>query len=376
MRLSAIRSVFRCAPVQAGVALLLLLTAAWAQGETCGPSPEIRSQLDQIKVVVSGPSDFDRGLAPLRALRRQHPSDLWVNQRYQDAVQQYGIEGHLRKLTEEYQVLSMQHPDELIYSYLYARSLMGRNTSSAIQQMTEIIASHPDFAPAHASLAEIYSSTAFHDESREKAEKERLLALCPGYSLQQRPAGLPDPSPLVDQAERLLAQHGDPDRIAALALQGIRDDEWRLQRIRPFDWYSVEFKRQAQRELQAKYWRVWSLQVRSERLAGRPQKAAELLAIMDKRTASPRASSDPLYWDTLTTLVNLYREGSQKDLANQKLSLMQDFLAEHPDPTRSAQLEELRKSVECSNARVGTAALGCPAEQSSAVLIFLNRESE
>ena len=144
MRLSAIRSVFRCTLVQAGVACLLLLTAAWAQAETCGPSPEIRSQLDQIKVVVSGPSDFDRGLAPLRALRRQHPSDLWVNQRYQDAVQQYGIEGHLRKLTEEYQVLSMQHPDELIYSYLYARSLMGRNTPSAIQQMTEIIASHPE----------------------------------------------------------------------------------------------------------------------------------------------------------------------------------------------------------------------------------------
>ncbi len=343
MRLSAIRSVFRCAPVRAGVALLL--TAAWAQAETCGPSPEIRSQLDQIKVVVSGPSDFDRGLAPLSALRRQHPSDLWVNQRYQDAVQQYGIEGHLRKLTEEYQVLSMQHPDEVTYTYLYARSLMGRNTLSAIQQMTEIIASHPGFAPAHVSLAEIYSSTAFHHESREKAERERLLALCPGYSLQQRPAGLPDPSPLVDQAERLLAQQGDPDRIGTLALQGIREDEWRLQRIRPFDWYSVEFKRQAQRELQAKYWRVWSLQVRSERLAGRPQKAAELLALMDKRTASPRASSDPLYWDILTTLVNLYREGIQKDLANQKLNLMQDFLAEHPDPTRSAQLEELRKSV-------------------------------
>ena len=38
----------------------------------------------------------------------------------------------------------MQHPDEVTYSYLYARSLMGRNTSSAIQQMTEIIADHPD----------------------------------------------------------------------------------------------------------------------------------------------------------------------------------------------------------------------------------------
>jgi len=346
VRLSAIRSVFRCTSIQAGVAFLLLLIPAWAQREACGPSSEISSRLDQVKVVVSGPSDFDDGLAPLRALRRQHPSDLWVNLRYQDAVQQYGIEGHLRKLTEEYQVLSMQHPDEWTYTYLYARSLMGRNTASAIQQMAEIIANHPDFALAHASLAEIYASTVFHDESRAKAERERLLALCPGYSLQQRPAGLPDPSPLVDQAERLLAQHGDPDRIAALALQGIRADEWRLQRIRPFDWYSVELKRQAQRELQAKYWRVWSLQVRSERLAGRPQKAAELLAVMEQRTASPRSASDPLYWDALTTLVHLYREGSQKDLAIRKLSLMQDFLAAHPDPARVAQLEELRKLVD------------------------------
>ena len=92
-------------------------------------------------MVVSGPSDFDRGIGPAgRAPPAAIPDDLWVNQRYQDAVQQYGIEGHLRKLTEEYQVLSMQHPDDLIYSYLYARSLMGRNTSSAIQQMTEIVA--------------------------------------------------------------------------------------------------------------------------------------------------------------------------------------------------------------------------------------------
>ena len=135
-----------------------------------------------------------------------------------------------------------------------------------------------------------------------------------------------------------------PDRAEAMALQGIRDDEWRLQRIRPFDWYSVEFKRQAQRELQAKYWRVWSLQVRCERLAGRPQKAAELLAVMDQRTASLR-SSDPAYWDVLTTLVRLYEEGSQKDLANGKLKLMQEFLAARPDPTRADQLEKLRNAV-------------------------------
>ncbi|MBZ5650065.1 MAG: hypothetical protein LAO18_06230 [Acidobacteriia bacterium] len=348
MKLSAIRSVFGQMLIQASVALLILLTPAWAQGEPCVPSPAIRVQLDKIKVVVAGPSDFDRGLAPLRTLRQQHPSDLWVNERYQDAVQQYGIEGHLRRLTEEYQVLSMQHPDELTYSYLYARSLMGRNTASAIQQMTEIIANHPDFAPAHQSLAEIYSSSAFHDESKEKTERERFLASCPESSLQQRRTGLPDPSPLVDEAEHMLAQNGDPERVAAMAVQGIREDEWRLQRIRPFDWYSVAYKRQAQRELQAKYWRVWSLQVRCERRAGRPEKAAELLAVMDQRTASLR-SSDPAYWDVLSTLARLYEEGSQKDMANRKLDSMQEFLTAHPDPTRAAQLAELRALSEKSD---------------------------
>lgn len=67
---------------------------------------------------------------------------------------------------------------------------------------------------------------------------------------------------------------------------------------------------------------------------------------MEQRTASPRSALDPLYWDALTTLVHLYREGSQKDLAIRKLSLMKDFLAAHPDPARAAQLEELRKSVD------------------------------
>ena len=355
-KLSAIRSVFRPGPIPAAGVLLLLLPPLWAQGGPCGSPPDIRAQLEKTTVLVSSPSDFDRGLAPLLALRQRYPKDLGVNERYQDAVQQYGIEGHLRQLTEEYQVLSMQHPDEVLYSYLYARSLMGRNTSAAIQQMMAMIAEHPDFAPAHESLAEIYASAAFRDELKEKAERERFLALCPGSTLQRsalqpRPLPLPDPSLLVEQAERLLAQDGDPDRIAAMAMQGIRDDEWRLQRIRPFDWYSVDYKRQAQRELQAKYWRVWSVQVRCERRAGRPQKAAELLAVMDQRAASLHRDSDlvysdMVYWDALATLVRLYAEGNQKDLATRKLASMQEFLAKHPDPSRAAQLEELRKLAE------------------------------
>ena len=267
------------------------------------------------------------------------------HEHYQDAVQQYGIEGHVRKLTEEYQVLSMQHPDEVMYSYLYSRSLMGRNTSAAAQQMVEIVADHPDFAPAHGSLAEIYSSANFRDEPKEKVERERFLALCPQSELQQHPARLPDPSLLVDQAESLLAQNGDPDRIAAMAEQGIRDDEWRLQRIRPFDWYSVDYKRLSQRQLQAKYWRLWSLEVRCHRRAGRPEKAAEKLAKMDQRAALLH-NGDPLYWGALAAIVRLYEEGNQRDQATQKLNSMQEFLAAHPDPTRSSQIEDLRKQTQ------------------------------
>ncbi len=76
-------------------------------------------------------------------------------------------------------MLSMQHPDEVMYSYLYARSLMGRNTPAATQQMTEIIDGHPDFAPAHASLAEIYASAIFRDQAKEKIERETFSRAMP-----------------------------------------------------------------------------------------------------------------------------------------------------------------------------------------------------
>src|SRR6202040_2732604 len=119
---------------------------------------------------VASSSDFDGNVAPLLQLRQRYPNDVLVHELYQDAVQRYGIEGHLRKLTEEYQVLSMQHSDELIYSYLYARSLIGRNTPSAIRQISDILSEHPDFASGHRSLAEIYASSAFRDDDKAKGE--------------------------------------------------------------------------------------------------------------------------------------------------------------------------------------------------------------
>ena len=154
---------------------------------------------------------------------------------------------------------------------------------------------------------------------------------------------------MVDQAERLLAGNGDPEQVVAMAQQGVRDDERRLQHIRPFDWYTVEFKRQSQRELQAKYWRLWSIEVRTERRAGRAEKAAQELAAMDQRAELLAVHSDPVYWEALTALVRLYEEGNQSDSASRKLDSMQQFLTQHPDPRRTAQLEELRAQIAGKN---------------------------
>lgn len=290
---------------------LLGSATAWAgQSAPCEPAASIRAELEKATLPIASAGAFEQNIAPLQALRSRNPGDLFVHERYQDAVQQYGIEGHLRQLTEEYQALTFEHPGELMYAYLFARSMIGRNTPSAIERLTDIAAKNPDFAPAHRGLAEIYASEPFHDSAKENIEREKFLSACPGSLLARRPAPLPDPSPLIERAEQLLAHNGDPEAAAAMALEGLRADEWRLQRIRPHDWYSVEFKRQSQRQLQAEYWRAWSLQVRCYRKANQAEKAAELLRLMEQR-ASLLPRSDPNYPEASAILARLHAEDGQ-----------------------------------------------------------------
>jgi hypothetical protein len=286
-------------------------TFSAARSEFCKPSPEIQLEIKQATALLTGTDSFEQRIAPLQKLRAQDPQDLFVDEAYQDWVQDYGIEGHLRALTSEYQVLAAENPEAVIYRYLYVRSTIGRSTPTALQELTAITAEHPDFAPAHKSLAEIYASEAFADLSREKTERERFLQLCPGSTLRKLPPDLPSPSSQLDAAAKLLASNGDPQQVLALAEQAIRDDEWRLQRIRPFDWYSVDFKRQAQRELEASYWKMWDIEVRCLWKSGQPEKADQLLAQMENRAEILREKSDPFYSTAISTLARLQADGRQ-----------------------------------------------------------------
>jgi hypothetical protein len=321
--------------------------AAWCAGPACAPASEIQSELQKAAAVpVKDLVDADHNLVPFQALRQRHPNDLFVHERYQDAVNQYGIEGHLRAMVDEYQDLGQKHADDLMYRYLYARSQMGRNTPGAVQGLTDIVASTPNFAPAHRALAEIYGTETFSDPRKQKVEQQKFLALCPTSSLTKRPFPLPGWSPLVERAERLVAMNStDMDAVIQMAQQGVRDDEWRLQRIRPFDWYTVDFKRQNGHELQSRYWRLWSLEVRCYRKARQIGKANDVLATMEQRAGAYHNSTDAFYWGVLTTMATLYAEGNQKEQATQKLKQMENMLTQHPDAGRAALLEDLRKQV-------------------------------
>jgi hypothetical protein len=348
------------------LALVLLwwLGSGWAVGESsfCGPGGEVRRELEKAAAIPVGEqSAFARNISAFATLRARFPDDLFVHESYQDAVQRFGVEGHLRGLTDEYQTLAAEHPGDLIYRYLYARSLMGRGTYSAIQEMTQILSGHPEFAPAHRILAEVYATGTFADGQKQQAYRESLLQLCPGSVLAKTLTTLPERSPRLAQAGRLWGENADPDRVRELARQGLNDDEWRLQRIRPFDWYSLEFKIQNQRQLQAEYWSVWSLEVRCDLKAGRRDQAHSLLAAMEQRAAQLRMDAGDTYWEALVVLGRLYAETGQGEQAAGKVEAMQKVVAARPDPARVAEIEELGKLIRTQGARGSGEAARIPA---------------
>jgi len=328
--------------------LLVVLSAAaslqGAQADLCEPGSEVRAAIDRAAAVtVTDVTAFDRNIAPFQALRKRYPRNLFVHERYQDAVQEHGIEGHLRALTEEYQAMAAEHPDDVMYSYLSARSLVGRSTPAAISSLNEIVSDHPDFAPAHRVLAEIYASEAFRDPEKAASEREKFLGLCSGSGLRALPPPVPEPTLLIDQAEKMLANHGDPVAALEIANQGIRVDEWRLQRVRPFDWYSPDFKRQIQQELQQQYWRFWAIQVRCDRLSGHTEKAAAEVRLMEERAARVSTQLAPVYWEAQSSLARVYIEQGAWAQAEARINTLSQFLSEHPDAERSARLDNLRR---------------------------------
>jgi hypothetical protein len=100
----------------------------------------------------------------------------------------------------------------------------------------------------------------------------------------------------------------DPERVIALTIQGLKEFEWRSQRIRAFDWYTLDYKLRDARELRGHYWKAWDIQVRCFRKAGKVENAGELLRAMNSRAALLGNAPGPEYWTALETLAGLNAE--------------------------------------------------------------------
>jgi hypothetical protein len=348
-------------PILATIALISSSIILRAEPrDFCRPSSEIEDAFQKaasVSALVTDPfAALDRA-APFQAIQDQYPDKIFAHERYQDAIHEFGIEGHLRLLAKQYAELESKHGDDHVYRYLSLRATVGRSTPEAIQGLNQLIAEHGSFAPAHRTLAEIYGTQAFRNPVLEAAEKAKFLALCPGGAFTRRPPSIPAPSTLIDYAARLLDQNGETNQIIALTIQGLKEFEWRSQRIRVFDWYSRDYKLQDARDLRAKYWEAWPVQVRAYRKAGQLEMASQLLIMMEQRATPLRNQPGSSYWDAIEVLARLYAEGHQSERVLEKLKELEKLLSETQDPDqkslRAARLTGLRNLATAASASRG-----------------------
>ena len=340
------RAVFEMLIGIIAAALFATSEALSAPQTLCEPSPEIQHEIANASAATPAKGSFEELTASFEALRQRFPNDLFTHLRYQDAVNEYGIEGHLKRMGEEYLALRDAHPGDILYQYLFGRTLEGRNSRQALAAMEEVLATDANFAPAHRTLAEIYGSKAFRDRQKETAERAKLEQLCPGTAIATRPAPLPAKSELWSQAEALLKPPRSDERVPELVYRALAQDEWRLQRIRPYDWYTPSFKKEQGQALQIEYWNGWRILVQHYWKTDQRPKADELLSEMHGRLA--RLEKEPtseVYWAGATTLVSLYAEGKQPAKARETLAAMQASLKAKPDAKRAAQLARLKAKL-------------------------------
>jgi hypothetical protein len=327
-----------------GLACLALAVAGpLSAQELCEPGSGIRREIDLALAAAPEGASFEERVAPLRALRERHQRDLFVHLGYQDLYFAQGIEGHLKELTEEYLRLLAQHEGDPFYLYLSGRTFEGRGTKRAIAILRQTLALDPGFAPAWRTLAEIYGSKAFRDRGKEAEARTRFLAACPGSAIARRPLPPPPPSTFFARLRESRLSQREEEAIPAEVQAALLQDEWRVLRIRLFDFYPPAERQRVLHDLQAEYWRAWSVLVRHYRRTGQKDKGDELLAEMENRLVRLGGSRRaPTFSLAARTVLGLYAEANQPESLRAALARLQQSLNERPDPKRSAELARVQ----------------------------------
>src|ERR1700687_284446 len=148
-----------------------LTTPAQTQsiGAACAPSPEVEQALKRLDVGSGLPieSSLEARKKTLAELLQQYPYDLFVHMKSRTTF--FSTAGALQ-VRDRYQTLAQQHPDSLMFKYLYARALVDIDTPKAIEVLRQVETEDPGFAWTYLEFAGIYWRGKYSDKQKVRSE--------------------------------------------------------------------------------------------------------------------------------------------------------------------------------------------------------------
>ena len=144
-------------------------------GQECEAPPDVAAT---IKAAHSSPQNpLDERIAAARNVRDRFPEDYFAHRLYQDMFVSKDL--YSGTIQAEYRALLDEHPDNLLYQMLYARTLKGTNTPESLRILENILRQDSNYVAARLKLIEIYSAPRFRDEQKLTANAEAYWQACP-----------------------------------------------------------------------------------------------------------------------------------------------------------------------------------------------------
>src|SRR5947209_4493531 len=81
----------------------------------------------------------------LEAKLAETPADLTLNRQYLRMIRVLPDPKPMEAVIERYKQLAAEHGGDVIYQYLYAAALVGRNTAEAVTLLDSVLDKNPDF---------------------------------------------------------------------------------------------------------------------------------------------------------------------------------------------------------------------------------------
>jgi hypothetical protein len=312
----------------------------------CSAAPALQAEIEAAsRRKPEALSDFAANIAPFAAIRERFSLDVHAHIAYQDAVNRFGVQGQLSALIREYGGEAVSHPESAQQQFLYGYSLAGKTTEQAVRMLRHVLEIDPAYAPAHRALAGIYSSERFRDDSAARSAQAAYRSLCPDGALQKRPEPLPEIRDGIQEAREIVTRGGEIRRVPDLVEEAFTARQWWLQRILPFDWYTVEFKEQAKSRVQRDYWSGWSVLVDYHSKTGATEEAEKLIGEMEARAARLKPDDAAQRWTAYSRLAGIYLARKQSDKAREMIVQLEGLIQAAPEAERVAELQRFRGAV-------------------------------